>query len=92
MGVYWRTSGEGLSMTRMLNQAALAAVLLVGLLTQGAMARSSPEFYGELRIGPSFVDDADFEELGVTGELSYENGVGLDLAFGAYFDSGIRLE
>ncbi len=73
-------------------RAALAAVLLSGFLTQGAMARSSPGFYGELRIGPSFVDDADFEELGVTGELTYETGAALDLAFGAYFDVGLRLE
>jgi opacity protein-like surface antigen len=78
--------------TKTLYQAALAALFLVGLLPQGAMAQFSSGLYGELRFGASFVDDADFEELGVTGELSYDAIAALDLAFGTSFDMGLRLE
>ncbi len=73
-------------------QAAWVALFLLGLLPQGAMAQSSGGLYGEVRFGASFVDDADFEELGVTGEVSYDTAVALDFAFGTFFDMGLRLE
>lgn len=75
-----------------LAHAAWAALFLLGLLPQGAMAQSSSGLYGEVRLGASFVDDSDFDELGVTGEVSYDTAVALDLAFGASFDIGLRLE
>ncbi len=75
-----------------LTRAAWAALFLSGFLTQGAMARTPGSLYGEVRLGATFVDDADFEELGVTGELSYDTAVALDFAFGTSFDMGLRLE
>ena len=79
-------------MTRTFYKAALLAVCLAGLLSQRAEAQSSGGPYLEVRAGAVFVEDADFDVRGLTGELTYDPGIALDLAFGYAFEVGLRLE
>ncbi len=79
-------------MARTLHRAALLVLALVALPSQGAAAQSSSGPYTEARIGAVFVKDADYNPLGPNGELSYDPGFALDLAFGYAFEVGLRLE
>lgn len=73
-------------------QVAAVAGLLAILLPQPAAAQNSSGWYAEARLGSTLVSDADFEELGTTGELTFEPGGSVDLAVGASFPGGLRLE
>jgi opacity protein-like surface antigen len=75
-----------------LYRVALLALSLAALPPQGAVAQSSSGPYAEARIGAVFVEDADFDESPLTGELTYDPGYALDLAFGYAFEVGLRLE
>lgn len=79
-------------MNRILYSAVLLAVCLAGLLPQQAVAQSLSGPYLEARAGAVFVEDGDFDEFGVTGELTYDPGYALNLAFGYAFETGLRLE
>lgn len=68
----------------------LAAVAALLLLPGAAAAQGS--VYGELRGGVTQIQDSDFEELGVTGELRYDAGGLFEIAGGYADNSGLRGE
>ncbi len=79
-------------MTKILYRTALVAFALALLLPQKVSAQSASGPYAEARLGAVFVEDADFDALGLTGELTYDPGIALDLAFGYAFEVGLRAE
>ena len=80
-------------MTRNLQRAVLLALALVAFPLQGGAEQSSGGPYAEARGGAVFVEDADFDDTGsITGELTYDRGNALDLAFGYAFEDVLRLE
>ncbi len=81
------------TVTSTLHRAALLALTLVAFPFQGVEAQSASGPYLEARGGAVFVEDADFDDTGsITGELTYDPGIALDLAFGYAFEDVLRLE
>ena len=87
-----RLSKEDYTVARTLRRMASLALFLAALLPQGAAAQSSGGPYVEARGGAVFVKDADYNPFGPNGELTYDPGFALDLAFGYAFEVGLRLE
>jgi len=81
------------TVTRSPYRAVFLALTLAALLPQEAAAQSYSGPYLEARGGAVFVEDADFDDTGsITGELTYDPGIAVDLAFGYAFEDVLRLE
>lgn len=74
--------------------ATLVLTLVWALLLPGTAAaqRAPDSFYLELRAGAVSLEDADFDELGTSGELTFEAGGAVEGAFGYAHSSGFRGE